>query len=103
MTLAEALGSLDDLVHSPVRFALLSALHSVDRADYTTVRGSLGVSYALLSKHAAILERAGYLTVHKEFAAKTPRTSYSLTRTGRTAYERHLAALDVLVAGLATP
>jgi len=103
MTLAAALESLDDLVHSPVRFALMSALNSVDRADYQTIKASLSLSYALLTKHATILERAGYLRVIKEFSAKTPQTSYSLTRTGRAAYNAHLAALDTLVAGLSAP
>src|SRR5665811_2228862 len=40
MTLARALQSLDDLVHSPVRFALMSALNSVDQADYQTIKES---------------------------------------------------------------
>ena len=102
MTLARALGSLDDLVHSPVRFALMSALNSVDQADYQTIKQSLGLSYALLTKHATILERAGYLRTIKEFSAKTPRTSYGLTAKGRSAYGAHLAALDELVGGLAT-
>lgn len=103
MTLARALESLDDLVHSPVRFALMSALNSVDQADYQTIMRSLGVSYALLTKHATILEKAGYLRVRKEFSSKTPRTNYALTPTGRSAYSAHLAALDELVTGLTGP
>jgi DNA-binding MarR family transcriptional regulator len=102
MTLARALQSLDDLVHSPVRFALMSALNSVDQADYQTIKENLGLSYALLTKHATILERAGYLHVMKEFSSKSPRTSYALTAKGRSAYSTHLAALDELVAGLST-
>ena len=102
MTLTAAREALDDLVHSPVRFTLLSALNTVDSADYQTVKDALGVSYALLTKHATILERAGYLRTIKEFAAKTPRTSYALTAEGRSAYTAHLAALDELVGGLAT-
>ena len=102
MSLERALQALDDLVHSPVRFALMSALNSVDQADYQTIKQSLGLSYALLTKHATILEHAGYLRTIKEFAAKTPRTSYALTAKGRSAYTAHLAALDELVGGLAT-
>lgn len=100
MSLASALESLDDLVHSPVRLALMSALNSVDQVDYQTVRSALDVSYALLSKHASILEKAGYLSVAKEFVGKSPRTRYRLTQMGRAAYEAHLDALDELVRGL---
>lgn len=100
MSLASARLALDDRVHSPVRFALMSALNSVDQADYQTVRDALDVSYALLTKHATILEEAGYLRVRKDFVAKTPRTQYSLTGRGRRAYAAHLAAIDELVRGL---
>ena len=100
-SLAEAREALDELVHSPVRFTLMSALNSVDSADYQTVRDALGVSYALLTKHATLLESAGYLKVTKGFRGKTPRTVYSLTRKGRDAYAAHLAALDSIVRGLA--
>lgn len=103
MSLADARRALDDLVHSPVRLALMSALNSVDEADYQTVRDALDVSYALLTKHASLLEKAGYLRVTKDFVGKTPRTRYRLTARGRTAYQKHLAALDELVRGLASP
>lgn len=100
MSLASAREALDDLVHSPVRLALMSALSSVDEADYQTVRDALDVSYALLSKHASILEKAGYLRVSKDFVGKAPRTRLRLTRAGRRAFAAHLAALDELVRGL---
>lgn len=100
-TLAQAREALDDLVHSPVRLTLMSALASVDSADYQTLREEIGLSYALLTKHATILEDAGYLAVSKAFEGKTPRTTYRLTRRGRTAYRAHLAALDRIVEGLA--
>lgn len=99
-TLAQARAALDDLVHSPVRLTLMSALASVDSADYQTLREEMGLSYALLTKHATILEDAGYLAVSKAFEGKTPRTTYRLTRRGRAAYQSHLAALDRIVEGL---
>lgn len=101
MNLSQARESLDDVVHSPVRLCLMGALASVDQADYQTLKDALDVSYALLSKHAAILEQAGYVHVTKEFVGRTPSTTYRLTRKGRAAWESHLAALDVIAQGLA--
>ncbi|WP_040634096.1 transcriptional regulator [Mobilicoccus pelagius] len=101
MSLASARKALDDTVHSPVRFTLMSALASVDQADYQTLKEALDVSYALLSKHAAILEQAGYVRITKQFVGRTPRTDLALTRAGRAAYAAHLAALDEIVRGLA--
>lgn len=103
LTLAEARAALDDLVHSPVRLTLMSALASVDSADYQTLRVQMDVSYALLTKHATILEEAGYLTVSKSFVGRTARTTYRLTRKGRSAYRTHVAALDRIVQGLLGP
>lgn len=100
MNLADARRALDETVHSPVRLTLMSALASVDSADYQTLKEQMDVSYALLTKHATILEEAGYLAVSKAFEGKTPRTTYRLTRTGRAAHRAHLAALDRIVQGL---
>ena len=101
MSLAAAREALDELIHSPVRLTLMCALASVDSADYQTLREEMGVSYALLSKHAAILEKAGYLAVTKQFDDRTPTTRYRLTRKGRAAHTAYLAALDQIVKGLA--
>lgn len=94
MSLAEARGRLNEVVHSPVRFTLMAALSTVDDATYQVLKDELGVSYALLSKHAAILEEHGYLEVHKSFLAKKPQTVFRLTRVGRKAYKDHVAALQ---------
>lgn len=101
MSLAAAREALDELIHSPVRLTLMCARASVDSADYQTLREEMGVSYALLSKHAAILEKAGYLAVTKQFDDRTPTTRYRLTRKGRAAHTAYLAALDQIVRGLA--
>lgn len=91
---------MDDIIHSPVRLALVAALNSVDSADYQTLREELDVSYSLLSKHAGILNDAGYLEITKAFDGRTPTTHMSLTRAGWKAFEHHLAALDRIMQGL---
>lgn len=100
MTLALARRSLDDTVHSPVRFCLMAALNSVDSADYQTVKEALDISYTLLSKHVILLEQAGYVRVRKDFVGRTPHTILALTRQGRSAFRTHLSALDEIVKGL---
>ena len=100
MSLGEARARLDDVVHSPVRFTIMAALSTVDDATYQVLKDELDVSYALLSKHAAILEERGYLEVHKSFLAKKPQTVFRLTRAGRTAYKDHVAALAEIQRGL---
>lgn len=80
MNLSQARETLDDMIHSPVRFTLVAALSSVDSADYQTLREELGISYSLLSKHPGILEEVGYLKITKEFDGRTQMTRMSLKK-----------------------
>ncbi|GAA4725528.1 hypothetical protein GCM10025782_24550 [Pedococcus ginsenosidimutans] len=84
---------LDEVIHAPVRFSITAALASVDEAEFATVRDAVEVSDSVLSKQVSTLESAGYVKVRKGYVGKRPRTWLSLTRSGRTAYEHHLAAL----------
>lgn len=92
---------LDDLVHSPVRFSLLASLAIVDSADYQSLKEALDVSYPLLSKHAALLDEAGYIKVQKMSVGGTRKTRYRLTNKGRTAFEKHVEALERIIDGRA--
>lgn len=100
MSLGEAMSRIDDVIHSPVRFTIMAALSSVDDATYQVLKEELGISYALLSKHAAILEDHGYLEAQKSFLAKKPQTVFRLTRAGRKAFHAHTMALRDIQRGL---
>lgn len=90
---------LDEVIHAPVRLSIVAALAQVDEAEFGHVRDTIEVSDPTLSKQAAQLEAAGYVTVRKGYVGKRPRTWLSLTRTGREAYERHLEALRAIAGG----
>ena len=87
----------DEIVHAPNRLQICAILSAVSSADFATVREALGVADSVLSKHVRVLHEAGYLDVHKSTCASRVRTSLSLTRAGRAAYDGHLAALQAIV------
>ena len=87
----------DEIVHAPNRLRICAMLSAVSSADFATVREGLGVADSVLSKHVRVLHEAGYLDVHKSTCASRVRTSLSLTRAGRAAYDGHLAALRAIV------
>lgn len=89
---------LDDVIHSPVRLSVVSALSGVDRAEFGEVRDAVEVSDSVLSKHVAALEGAGYVEVTKGRVGRRPRTWLALTADGRAALQEHLAALRALLA-----
>ena len=90
---------LDEVIHHPVRFSIMAALRSVDEAEFAAVRDAVQISDSVLSKQASTLVGAGYLKMRKGHVGLRPRTWYSLTRNGRRAYERHLAALREIAGG----
>jgi DNA-binding MarR family transcriptional regulator len=87
----------DEIVHAPNRLQICAILSAVTSAEFATVREGLGVADSVLSKHARVLHEAGYLDVHKSTSASRVRTTLSLTRAGRAAYDGHLAALQAIV------
>jgi DNA-binding MarR family transcriptional regulator len=88
---------LDDVIHAPVRLSIMAALAGADRIDFGYLRELVEVSVSLLSKHMTVLENAGYIEVIKGYHGKRPRTWYSLTDAGRTAYLGYLAALKEII------
>ena len=92
---------LDDVIHSPVRFSVVAALAAVESAEFRLVRDTVEVSDSALSKQITLLEGAGYVKVRKFAVGRRTRTSLSLTREGRSAFERHVAALREIAAGTA--
>ena len=92
--------SLDNVIHERARLAIVTALVTGDARSHTELRELLQLTDGNLSVHARKLEDAGYVTCAKEFAGRTPRTTYKLTATGKRAFDRYLAHLEQLIAAV---
>lgn len=88
----------DELIHAPTRLAIVSLLAASEWADFKFIRDSVELSDSALSKQLTTLEQAGYVEIRKRFVGKRPRTSARLSTQGRAAFERHVAALQEIVA-----
>jgi DNA-binding transcriptional ArsR family regulator len=88
----------DELIHAPTRLSLVALLAASEWADFGFLRDSVGLSDSALSKQLTTLEDAGYIDIRKSFVGKRPRTSARLTTSGRLAFERHVLALQEIVA-----
>lgn len=89
---------LDPVIHSPIRFAIVTTLSAVERAEFSFVRDTVEISDSLLSQHVTTLERAGYVKVTKRQAGRRTKTWLSLTSKGRQALANHLAILNRMAA-----
>ena len=97
---AENVAELDGIIHERSRLAIVSALAGGDARTHTELRDLLGLTDGNLSVHARKLEEAGYVACAKEFAGRTPRTTYRLTPAGRRAFDRYLAHLEGLISAM---
>ena len=87
----------DEVLLSQGRLGIVSALLVAGRMDFVEMKKLLSMSAGNLSVHAAKLESKGYLLIEKDFAGKSPRTTYVLTPTGRRALITHVERLSHIV------
>lgn len=90
---------LDDVIHAPVRLSIMTALATVESAEFAHLRDTIEVSDSVLSRQISTLEAAGYVRVRKGFVGKRPRTWLSVSPAGRTALAAHLTALREITGG----
>ena len=82
--------TLDPIVHAPVRLAILTVLISVKSADFIYLKEVTETTDGNLGTHLQKLEDAGYAEVQKSFVGKKPKTTLSITKSGRKAYEKYV-------------
>jgi DNA-binding MarR family transcriptional regulator len=93
----------DEVVHAPNRLQVCAILAAVDKAEFATVRDSLGVADSVLSKHLKVLVDAGYVALDKPSGSGRVRTWASLTKAGRAAFAGHVAELQRLAGAADLP
>lgn len=96
----QVLNGIDKIIHEPARLMVLAYLYVVESADFTFLMRETGLTRGNLSSHMSKLENAGYITVKKEFMNKMPRTLFTLTKDGRTAFRRYKKAMQQVLDGL---
>ena len=88
---------LDRLIHERLRLGIVSALAVNDSLSFNDLKRLMDTSDGNLSVHARKLEEAHYITCHKSFEGRVPKTSYTLTAQGRRALERYLDHMEALI------
>jgi len=94
--------SSDEIIHQSTRLkimATLNALRGNAGIDFVELKQLSKATDGNLGSHLATLEKAGYISIEKEFVGKKPRTRVNITRDGRRAFEQHVRYLrDILEA-----
>ena len=85
--------TLNPLLHSELRLAVVSILVGVESADFVFLREQTGASAGNLSVQIDKLQKAGYITVEKGFKGKMPCTTCRITEQGIAAFEEYVESL----------
>jgi DNA-binding MarR family transcriptional regulator len=85
----------DELIHPSTRLSIVSMLAAADWIEFGYIREQLDLSDSALSKQLSTLEQAGYATVDR---TDRRHVRARLTHDGRTAFQRHVAALQAIMA-----
>jgi DNA-binding MarR family transcriptional regulator len=88
---------LDRIIHERLRLGMVSALAVNEWLTFNELKGLLKTTDGNLSIHARKLEDAQYVTCHKSFEGRVPRTRFKLTPFGRRALERYLAHMEAII------
>lgn len=82
--------SLDPLLHSQLRLAIMSLLVSLEQAEFTYLKEKTGATAGNLSVQIDKLEKAGYIKVTKSFKGKRPLTTCQISSKGVKAFEDYV-------------
>ena len=85
---------LDQIIHQPTRLRIMMILSALERADFTFLLKTLGLSNGNLSVHTSRLAEAGYIKISKTFENRMPSTTYRLTELGRRRLAQYWETLD---------
>jgi DNA-binding HxlR family transcriptional regulator len=84
---------LNDLIHSRLRLAIITALIHYGESDFNFLKKSTGSSDGNLSVNTKKLVESGYLDSKKIFIDEKPVTKYTLTEKGKRDYEIYVTRL----------
>ncbi len=90
-------GELDRVIHERMRLGIISALAANEKLSFSDLKNLLNTTDGNVSVHARKLEDAGYISMKKSFAGRTPLTEYKITAAGRRALEQYLDHMEALI------
>jgi DNA-binding HxlR family transcriptional regulator len=88
---------LDKVLEHRLRLQIMSVLVTNDVFDFNALKEVLGVTDGNLASHIKALEKEKYVSVTKTFIDRKPNTKYKITERGKSAFRKHLDALEAVV------
>lgn len=86
--------SLDPLLHSQLRLAVMSILIGVKEAEFNFIKEKTESTAGNLSIQLSKLKEAGYIEITKQFKGNYPLTICKISELGKTSFEKYVAAIE---------
>jgi DNA-binding MarR family transcriptional regulator len=90
----------NEVFSSKIRLGIMTLLVTTAGVDFTVLKNRLNMTDGNLGAHMRVLEDKGYVQVEKGFFGRRPKTTYTLTDDGRTAFLDHLHHLEMIIRSL---
>jgi len=94
----KALDGLDPALEHRTRLAVGVLLARHGEISFARFKQQLGLTDGSLGAQLRRLEDEGYIALRRDFVERKPVTWYSLTPAGRKALNRHMRALQAVIA-----
>ena len=88
---------LDKVLEHRIRLQIMSILVANDGFEFSALKELLNVTDGNLASNIKALEREKYVAVTKSFIDRKPNTKYKITDRGRTAFKKHIDALENVI------
>ncbi|WP_228850809.1 winged helix-turn-helix domain-containing protein [Aegicerativicinus sediminis] len=82
-----------------IRLGIMSILMVNEYADFNTLKELLDVTDGNLASHLKALEQEDYIKIEKQFIGRKPNTRYQASKSGKSAFEKHIEVLEKLLKG----
>lgn len=89
--------NLDKVLEHSARLQIVSVLMANESSDFNSIKELLSLTDGSLATHIKALEREKYISVTKSFVDRKPNTKYKATERGRTAFKKHLEAMEDVI------
>ena len=80
-----------------IRLQIMSVLVANENYDFNSLKELLEVTDGNLASHLKALEKEEYILVNKTFIGRKQNTQYAVSEKGRSAFIKHLEALENLI------
>jgi DNA-binding HxlR family transcriptional regulator len=87
----------DKVLENRIRLQIMSILMVNEDYDFNSLKELLDITDGNLASNLKTLEKEQYIEVVKTFINRKPNTRYKKTKTGVTAFQNHLLALEKIV------